>query len=157
MAPPSPPGKRRRITLLEAIIVVGGFLAIIGYNRMNIARFQHSLPNVNSKIIGEWKSERGPEHLLFRTDDSVSMTVPGEGADTAGAAADASGPPPVTGKYKLYQTGRIYIQLMNGKKYSTTISPMSQTGQDTSPRNPTRRAATWIVCSLRDSRIPPIN
>jgi hypothetical protein len=125
MAPPSPPGKRRRITLLEAIIVIGGFLAIIGYNRISIRRLQQSLPNVNSKIIGEWKSERGPEHLLFRTDDSVSMTVPAEGANNAGATADASGPPPVTGKYKLYQTGKIYIQLMNGKKYHTTISPIN--------------------------------
>src|ERR1700731_1552425 len=31
MAPPSPPGKRRRITVLEAIVVIGGFIAIIGY------------------------------------------------------------------------------------------------------------------------------
>ena len=127
MAPPSPPGKRRRITLLEWIIVIGGFTAIIGYNRINLARLQRSLPNVNSKIVGVWKAERGPEHLLFRTDESVSMTVPGSAAgdNAAEAAADTSGPPPVTGKYKLTQGGRIYIQLMNGKKYSTTISPIN--------------------------------
>jgi len=127
MAPPSPPGKRKRITLLEWIIVIGGVTLIIGYNRINLARLQRSIPNVNSKIVGEWKAERGPEHLLFRTDESVSMTVPGPatGDNTAEAAADTSGPPPVTGKYKLTQGGRIYIQLMNGKKYSTTISPIN--------------------------------
>jgi hypothetical protein len=127
MAPPSPPGKRKRITLLEWIIVIGGFTAIIGYNRINLARLQRSLPNVNSKIVGEWKAERGPEHLLFRTDESVSMTVPGPAAgdNAAEAAADTSGPPPVTGKYKLTQGGKIYIQLMNGKKYATTISPIN--------------------------------
>ncbi len=127
MAPPSPPGKRKRISLLEWIIVIVGFTAIIGYNRINLARLQRSLPNVNSKIVGEWKAERGPEHLLFRTDESVSMTVPGPAAgdNVAEAAADTSGPPPVTGKYKLAQGGKIYIQLMNGKKYSTTISPIN--------------------------------
>jgi hypothetical protein len=127
MAPPSPPGKRKRISLLEWIIVIVGFTAIIGYNRINLARLQRSLPNVNSKIVGEWKAERGPEHLLFRTDESVSMTVPGPAAgdNAAEAAADTSGPPPVTGKYKLAQGGKIYIQLMNGKKYSTTISPIN--------------------------------
>lgn len=126
MAPPSPPGKRRRITILEAIIVIGGFTAIIGYNRLNIARFQRSIPNVNSKIVGEWKAERGPEHLLFRTDESVSMTVPGPaGENTAEATANTNGPAPVTGKYKLTSGGKVYLQLMNGKKYSTTISPMN--------------------------------
>jgi hypothetical protein len=127
MAPPSPPGKRRRITLLEWIIVIGGFTAIIGYNRINIARLQHSLPNVNSKIVGEWKSERGPEHLLFRTDESVSMTVPSPAAseNPADTTKDTHGPAPVTGKYKLTQGGKIYIQLMNGKKYSTTINPIN--------------------------------
>jgi hypothetical protein len=127
MARPSPPGKRKRISLLEWIIVIGGVTLIIGYNRINLARLQRSLPNVNSKIVGEWKAERGPEHLLFRTDESVSLTLPGPatGDNTAEAAADTSGPPPVTGKYKLTQGGRIYIQLMNGKKYSTTISPIN--------------------------------
>ncbi len=127
MAPPSPPGKRRRITILEAIIVIGGFTAIIGYNRLNIARFQRSIPNVNSKIVGEWKAERGPEHLQFRTDESVSMTVPGSpaGENTSEATANTNGPAPVTGKYKLTSGGRVYLQLMNGKKYSTTISPMN--------------------------------
>jgi hypothetical protein len=127
MAPPSPPGKRRRITVLEAIIVIGGFTAIIGYNRINIARFQRSLPNVNSKIVGEWKAERGPEHLLFRTDESVSMTVPGPpaGDNPADATANTNGPAPVTGKYKLTPGGKVYVRLLNGKKYTTTISPMN--------------------------------
>lgn len=125
MAPPRPPAKRR-ITVLEAVIVVVGFLAIIGYNRLNLVRLQRSLPNVNDKIVGEWKAERGPEHLVFRSDDSVTLTVPAHPAEGNGPAADeTSGPPPVTGKYKLAQGGRIYIQLMNGKKYSTTISPIN--------------------------------
>jgi hypothetical protein len=125
MAPPRPPAKRR-ITVLEAVIVVVGFLAIIGYNRLNLVRLQRSLPNVNDKIVGEWKAERGPEHLVFRSDDSVTLTVPAHPAEGNGSAADeTSGPPPVTGKYKLTQGGRIYIQLMNGKKYSTTISPIN--------------------------------
>lgn len=125
MAPPRPPAKRR-ITVLEAVIVVVGFLAIIGYNRLNLVRLQRSLPNVNDKIVGEWKAERGPEHLVFRSDDSVTLTVPAHPAEGNGPAADeTSGPPPVTGKYKLTQGGRIYIQLMNGKKYSTTISPIN--------------------------------
>jgi hypothetical protein len=54
------------------------------------------------------------------------LTVPAHPAEGNGSAADeTSGPPPVTGKYKLTQGGRIYIQLMNGKKYSTTISPIN--------------------------------
>jgi len=125
MAPPRPPGKRRRISVLEAVVVVVGFLAIIGYNRLNLVRLQRSLPNVNDKIVGEWKSERGPAHLLFRSDDSVSMTLPPAAAGDESGAGGASGPPPVTGKYKLTQGGRIYIQLMNGKKYHTTISPIN--------------------------------
>lgn len=120
MARPSPPGKRRRISMLEWIIVIGGFTAIIGYNRINIARLQRSLPNANSQIVGEWKAERGAEHLLFRSDESVSLTEP-----APAAGENAVGPAPVTGKYKLTQGGKIYIQLMNGKKYSTTISPLT--------------------------------
>ncbi len=124
MAPPSPLKKRRRVSLLEWIIVIGGCMLIIGYNRMTISRLQRALPNVNSQIVGEWKAERGVEHLLFRTDDSVSLTVPAPAAGENGAEAVA-GPAPVTGKYKLTQGGRIYIQLMNGKKYSTMISPIN--------------------------------
>ena len=125
MAPPRPPAKRR-ITVLEAVIVVVGFLAIIGYNRLNLVRLQRSLPNVNEKIVGEWKAERGQEHLVFRSDASVSMTVPAPAAEGSESAAEgSSGPPPVTGKYKLTQGGRIYMQLMNGKKYHTTISPIN--------------------------------
>src|SRR5262249_2568845 len=51
---------------------------------------------------------------------SVSLIVPG-----AAEPADTSGPPPVTGKYKLTHGGKIYLQLMKGKKYTTTISPMN--------------------------------
>jgi hypothetical protein len=126
MAPPRPPAKRRRISVLEAVIVVVGFLAIIGYNRLNIVRLQRSLPNVNDKIVGEWKAERGTEHLVFRSDESVSMTLPAPAAEGSESAAEGtSGPPPVTGKYKLTQGGRIYVQLLNGKKYHTTISPIN--------------------------------
>ncbi|MCI0736978.1 MAG: hypothetical protein L0Y50_12040 [Beijerinckiaceae bacterium] len=123
----SPPGKRRRITLLEVVVVVGGFIAIIGYNRINIARFQRSLPNVNSQVVGEWKSENGPEHLVFRTDESVSMTAPAHPAEAnmAEAAPVTNDPAPVTGKYKLTSGGKIYVQLMNGRKYTTTISPIN--------------------------------
>ena len=125
MAPPRPPAKRR-ITVLEAVIVVVGFLAIIGYNRLNLVRLQRSLPNVNERIVGEWKAERGQEHLVFRSDESVSMTVPAPAAEGSESASEGtSGPPPVTGKYKLTQGGRIYLQLMNGKKYHTTISPIN--------------------------------
>ncbi len=126
MAPPRPPGKRR-ISVLEAVIVVVGFLAIIGYNRLNLVRLQRSLPNVNDKIVGEWKAERGPEHLVFRSDESVSMTVPPPAPTGGESAAEGttSGAPPVTGKYKLTQGGRIYIQLLNGRKYHTTISPIN--------------------------------
>ena len=124
MAPP-PPAKRRRISILEAVVVVVGFLAIIGYNRINIARLSRQLPNVNSKIVGEWKSEHGPEHLVFRSDESVTLTVPGHSGDGTAGSADMSGPPPVTGKYKLTQGGKIYLQLMNGKKYTTTIHPIN--------------------------------
>jgi hypothetical protein len=127
MAPPSPPGKRRKITVLEAIVVIGGVIAIIGYNRITIARLHRALPNVNAKIVGEWKAERGQEHLVFRSDESVSMTVPGPpaGENMAEATPNTIGPPPVTGKYKLTEGGRIYVQLMNGKKYNTTISPIN--------------------------------
>jgi hypothetical protein len=126
MAPPPPP-RKRRITVLEAIVVIGGFIAIIGYNRINIARLKRVLPNVNAQIVGEWKAEKGPEHLVFRSDESVSMTVPGPpaGENMAEATPNTIGPPPVTGKYKLTEGGRIYVQLMNGKKYNTTISPIN--------------------------------
>ncbi|MBO0734578.1 MAG: hypothetical protein J2P49_09735, partial [Methylocapsa sp.] len=96
-----------------------------GYNRINIARLSRQLPNVNSKIVGEWKSEKGPEHLVFRSDESVTLTVPGHNGDGGAGSADTSGPPPVTGKYKLTQGGKIYLQLMNGKKYTTTIHPIN--------------------------------
>jgi hypothetical protein len=125
MAPPPQPGKRSRFGVLEIIVVVAGFIAIIGYNRLSIARFQRSLPNANSQIVGEWKSSHGPEHLVFRADKSVSMIIPSPPAD--GSAADGApatnGPAPVTGMYKLSEGGKIYVQLMNGKKYSTIISP----------------------------------
>jgi hypothetical protein len=128
MARPSPPpGKRTKFSALDIIIVVVGVVAIIGYNRLSIARLQRSIPNVNSKVVGEWKSERGPEHLIFRDDQSVSLIVPASPTEggVAQTPAEANGPPPVTGTYKLAQAGKILVQLMNGKKYTTTITPGS--------------------------------
>jgi hypothetical protein len=142
MARPTPPGKRTRISVLDAVVVIvvviGGVLAIIRYNWLAISRLPHSLPNVNSQIVGEWKSTRGPEHLVFRTDKTVSMTVAAnlaqdsaapaapETGSPAPAAPETNGPAPVTGKYQLAQGGKVVIQLMGGKKYTTTISPGNQ-------------------------------
>jgi hypothetical protein len=127
MAPPSPTGKRK-IPVLEMAVVVIGFLAIMGYNRMTIARLARTIPNVNSQVVGEWKSINGPEHLVFREDKSVSLTVPESrpaGGSTEQASPETAGPPSVPGKYVLAQGGKIYVELMNGKKYTTTISPQS--------------------------------
>ncbi|HUB64161.1 MAG TPA: hypothetical protein VL996_06870 [Methylocella sp.] len=130
-----PPGRRTRIGTLDIIIVVVGFLAIIGYNRLSIARLQRSLPNANSQVVGEWKSTRGPEHLVFRADKSVSLILPaGEPGNAAPAAPAAGGEPstalqapaPLVGKYKLSEAGKIYVELSNGKKYSTTIQPQNK-------------------------------
>jgi hypothetical protein len=120
---PTPPGKRAQIKVLDVVIVIGGIVGIMAFNRMSIARLQRSLPNVNSQIVGEWTSTRGPEHLVFRTDKTVSMTVPPSSAadNAAPAAPETNGPAPVTGKYQVVQ-GKVGIQLMNGTKYTTTIS-----------------------------------
>jgi hypothetical protein len=96
MARPTPPGKRTRISVLDAVVVIvvviGGVLAIIRYNWLAISRLPHSLPNVNSQIVGEWKSTRGPEHLVFRTDKTVSMTIAANLAqDSAAPAAPETG------------------------------------------------------------------
>ena len=136
MAPPTlprkgkrtiPPGTRAKIKVLDVVIVIGGIIGIMAFNRMNIARLQRSLPNANSQIVGEWKSTRGPEHLVFRADKSVSMTVPANPPEdnAAPAAPETNGPAPVTGKYVVVQGGKLSIQLMNGSKYTTTISPAS--------------------------------
>ncbi len=127
MARPTLPGKRVKISVLDVVIVVGGILLIMGFNRMSIARLKHSLPNANSQIVGEWKSTRGPEHLVFRADKTVSMIVPANPAEdnAASAAPETNGPAPVTGKYVVVQGGKVAIQLMNGNKYTTTISPAS--------------------------------
>jgi hypothetical protein len=125
MAPPSPAGKRK-IPVLEAVVVIIGVIAIMGYNRMTIARLARTIPNANSQVVGEWKSSRGPEHLVFRADKSVSLTLPvspPSEASTAQATPETSGPPPVPGKYQLAQGGKIYIELGNGQKFTTTISP----------------------------------
>jgi hypothetical protein len=124
MARPTLPGKRTKISALDIVIVIGGIVGIMAFNRMSIARLQHSLPNANSQIVGEWTSTRGPEHLVFRADKTVSMTVPANPAeDTAAPAApETNGPAPVTGKYQIVQGGKVGIQLMNGTKYTTTIS-----------------------------------
>ncbi|MGB6175305.1 MAG: hypothetical protein WBF43_02950 [Methylocella sp.] len=124
---PTPPGKRAKISVLDVVIVIGGIIGIMAFNRMSISRLQRSLPNANSQIVGEWKSTRGPEHLVFRADKTVSMTVPANPAEdnTAPAARETSGPAPVPGKYVVVQGGKVAIQLMNGTKYTTTISPGS--------------------------------
>ncbi|MGQ0446090.1 MAG: hypothetical protein ACT4O2_13440 [Beijerinckiaceae bacterium] len=123
----TPPGKRTKISALDIVIAVGGILGIMAFNRMSIARLQRSLPNENSQIVGEWTSTRGPEHLVFRLDKSVSMIVPAKPAEgsTEPAATETSGPAPVTGKYVVAQGGKVAIQLMNGNKYTTTISPVN--------------------------------
>ncbi len=125
MAPPTQPKKRAKVTVLDVVIVIGGIIGIMAFNRMSIARLQRSLPNVNSQIVGEWKSTRGPEHLVFRADKTISMTVPAnppEGNATP-AAPETNGPAPVTGKYQPLQGGKVAIQLMNGSKYTTSIAP----------------------------------
>lgn len=124
MAKPSTPPKRAKFSTLDILIVIVGVIAIIGYNRITISRLQRSIPNANEQIVGEWTSTRGPEHLVFRQDKSVSLIV--EPAASEAKAAEAPGPAPVTGTYQLAQAGKIYIQLMNGKKYTTTISPMNR-------------------------------
>jgi hypothetical protein len=127
MARPIPPRKRAKISVLDVVIVIGGIIGIMAFNRMSIARLQRSLPNANSQIEGEWKSARGPEHLVFRADKTVSMTVPANPAEdnAAPAVPETNGPAPVTGKYMVVQGGKVAIQLMNGNKYTTTISPAS--------------------------------
>jgi hypothetical protein len=122
-----PPGKRAKISVLDVVIVIGGIIGIMAFNRMSIARLQRSLPNANNQIVGEWKSTRGPEHLVFRADKTVSMIVPANPAEgnAAPAAPETNGPAPVTGKYHVVQGGKVGIQLMNGNKYTTTISPGS--------------------------------
>ena len=127
MARPTLPKKRAKIQVLDVVIVIGGIIGIMAFNRMSIARLQRSLPNANNQIVGEWKSTRGPEHLVFRADKSVSMTLPASPAEdnAAPAAPETNGPAPVTGKYQVVQGGKVAIQLMNGNKYTTTISPAS--------------------------------
>ena len=111
----TPPGKRAKIRVLDVVIVIGGVVGIMAFNRLNIAKLQHSLPDANSRIVGEWTSTRGPEHLVFRADKTLSMTVPANPADDSAA--------PLTGKYQLAEGGKVVIQLMNGNKYATAITP----------------------------------
>jgi hypothetical protein len=121
----TPPGTRAKIKALDVVIVIGGIIGIMAFNRMSIARLQRSLPNANNQIVGEWTSTRGPEHLVFRADKTVSMTIPANPAadNAAPVAPETNGPAPVTGKYQVVQGGKVGIQLMNGNKYTTTISP----------------------------------
>jgi uncharacterized protein (DUF2147 family) len=131
MARPTLPGKRVKISVLDVVIVIGGIVGIMAFNRISIARLQKSLPNANSQIVGEWASTRGPEHLVFRADQTVSMTVPANPAEANAPAAPESGleasaapetPAPVTGKYQAAQGGKVVVHLMNGKNYTTTIT-----------------------------------
>jgi hypothetical protein len=154
MARPTPSGKgttppkRTKIGTLDIIIVILGVVFIIGYNRLSIAKLQRSIPNANSQIVGEWKSTRGPEHLVFRTDKSVSMIWPApaqsnatpavsqtEAPAPAGAApeAEAAAAPaapetaaPLVGKYQLSEAGKVFVDLSNGKRYSTIITPQNK-------------------------------
>ncbi|MGH6823325.1 MAG: hypothetical protein ACREC4_07530 [Methylocella sp.] len=125
MARPTLPGKRAKISVLDVVIVIGGIVGIMAFNRMSIARLKHSLPNANNQIVGEWTSTRGPEHLVFRADKTVSMTVPANSAEANAAVPQTNGPAPVMGKFQVVQGGKVAIQLLNGNKYTTTISPGS--------------------------------
>jgi hypothetical protein len=161
MARPTPSGKgttppkRTKIGTLDIIIVILGVVFIIGYNRLSIAKLQRSLPNANSQIIGEWKSTRGPEHLVFRADKSVSMIWlapvqsnatpaaspaeapapatpsasqtegPAPAAETAAPAAPET-TAPLVGKYQLSEAGKVFVDLSNGKRYSTIITPQNK-------------------------------
>lgn len=152
MAQPTPPGKgttppkRTRIGTLDIIIVILGVVFIIGYNRLSIAKLQRSLPNANSQIVGEWKSTRGPEHLVFRADKSVSMIFPAPApvapsatqtevpapaapapeAEAGAAPAAPETAAPLVGKYQLTEAGKVFLDLSNGKRYSTIITPQNK-------------------------------
>jgi hypothetical protein len=150
MARTASSGKRTRIKILDIVLIIGGVVGIMAYNRMSLARLQHSLPNANSQIVGEWQSTRGPEHLVFRADKTISMTsapapapnpapnkavAPEAQAEGSALAAPGSGAlapaapeiaAPVVGNYKLSEAGRVFLQLSNGKKYSTTIQPSNK-------------------------------
>lgn len=143
MARQTQPGKRTKISVLDVVIVIGGIVGIMAFNRMSIARLQRSLPSATSQIVGEWMSNRGPEHLVFRADKTVSMTVAANPAEANAPAAPESGleapaapepPPPVTGKYQEAQGGKVVVHLMNGKNYTTTVGQASPK----SPGNPNR-------------------
>jgi hypothetical protein len=149
MARPTPSGKgtsppkRTKIGTLDIIIVILGVVFIIGYNRLSIAKLQRSLPNANNEIVGEWRSTRGPEHLVFRADKSVSMITPAQSnappaaspaeapasaapeAETAAPAAPEAAAP-LVGKYQLSEAGKVYVDLSDGKRYTTTISPLNK-------------------------------
>jgi hypothetical protein len=159
MARPTLPKKRAKIQVLDVVIVIGGIIGIMAFNRMSIARLQRSLPNANNQIVGEWKSTRGPEHLVFRVDKTISMTVPASPAEdnAAPAAPETNGPAPVTGKYQVMQGGKVAIQLMNGNKYTTTISAGDP--EKKIPGNPNRfdliDSATGGVTTFERLPAPP--
>lgn len=141
MARSTLPG-RRGISILDAVIVIGGVLLIVAFNRVSISKLQRSLPNVNSQIVGEWKATRGPERLVFRADKTISVIIP---SSSQASASASSAPPPDSsqidqsasptasqeatasqmGKYQLASGGTVNIQLDNGKKYVTTLKPES--------------------------------
>ena len=129
--------------------MIVGVVFIIGYNRLSIAKLQRSLPNANSQIVGEWKSTRGPEHLVFRADKTVSMIFrTRSGARQCGTSRSADGKcgasrrarslerarhrrlrklaAPLVGKYQLTEAGKVYVQSLGWKKIHNDITPQNK-------------------------------
>src|SRR3984893_15676938 len=81
---------------------------------------------------GNGRARAGRKPVVCGADKTVSMTVPANSAEdnAASAAPETNGPAPVTGKYVVVQGGKLGIQLMNGNKYTTTISPGNQSRFD---------------------------
>lgn len=142
MARPTQPGKRGGISILDAVIVIGGVILIVAFNRVSISKLQRSLPNVNSQIVGEWKDTRGPERLIFRADKTIAVipakaaepsapaAAPPESSQTASATEPVASPPATletaaseTGKYQLVSGGTINILMETGQKYTTMLKP----------------------------------
>ena len=118
-----PARKTDEISVLDWVIVIGGIVGIMAFNRMSIARLQRSLPNVNSQIVGEWTSTRAGTPCFSRRQDRqhdcpCQSGGRHSGADCSGNKWSGAG----TGQVPIVQGGKVGIQLMNGTKYTTTIS-----------------------------------